>query len=279
MKKIYFSGILFTFLFLLYNFLVNLDKKPIFIKKQTILEKNIKEDESKEKLEKSIERINSRNKKIKSIIAEGIRIKVNQKTSVNVFGNLSMEKQKNFRLKIWHSMTGIEMDIGSNEEIFWFWSKRMTPPALYFAKHENTNKTMLKAPLNPMWIMQSLGLNSIDLKNKEFKKIEDNWAIVEKSISSTGDLVKIAILIDVNKDLILGNYLYDKNFKLIASSEIKNYTIDSKTNSLVPKDILIIWYDENISMECKFSKIQTNLSIKEQNWEKPFVKNSLEIGN
>lgn len=279
MKKIYFSGILFTFLFLLYNFLVNLDKKPIFIKKQTILEKNIKEDESKEKLEKSIERINSRNKKIKSIIAEGIRIKVNQKTSVNVFGNLSMEKQKNFRLKIWHSMTGIEMDIGSNEEIFWFWSKRMTPPALYFAKHENTNKTMLKAPLNPMWIMQSLGLNSIDLKNKEFKKIEDNWAIVEKSISSTGDLVKIAILIDANKDLILGNYLYDKNFKLIASSEIKNYTIDSNTNSLVPKDILIIWYDENISMECKFSKIQTNLSIKEQNWEKPFVKNSLEIGN
>ena len=190
-----------------------------------------------------------------------------------------MEKQKNFRLKIWHSMTGIEMDIGSNEEIFWFWSKRMTPPALYFAKHENTNKTMLKAPLNPMWIMQSLGLNSIDLKNKEFKKIEDNWAIVEKSISSTGDLVKIAILIDANKDLILGNYLYDKNFKLIASSEIKNYTIDSNTNSLVPKDILIIWYDENISMECKFSKIQTNLSIKEQNWEKPFVKNSLEIGN
>jgi hypothetical protein len=279
MKKIYFSGILFTFLFLLYNFLVNLDKKPIFIKKQTILEKNIKEDESKEKLEKSIERINSRNKKIKSITAEGIRIKVNQKTSVNVFGNLSMEKQKNFRLKIWHSMTGIEMDIGSNEEIFWFWSKRMTPPALYFAKHENTNKTMLKAPLNPMWIMQSLGLNSIDLKNKEFKKIEDNWAIVEKSISSTGDLVKIAILIDANKDLILGNYLYDKNFKLIASSEIKNYTIDSKTNSLVPKDILIIWYDENISMECKFSKIQTNLSIKEQHWEKPFVKNSLEIGN
>ncbi|RTK96685.1 MAG: hypothetical protein EKK64_03610 [Neisseriaceae bacterium] len=279
MKKIYFGGILFIFLSLLYNFIINLDKKPIFIKKQTILEKNLKEDEIEKKIKKSIQRINEKNQRVKSIIAENMFIKVNQRTSVSVFGNLTMEKPKNFRLKIWHSITGIEMDIGSNQDIFWFWSKRMNPPILYFSKHENINKTMLKAPLNPIWIMESLGLNSIDLKDKEFKKIEDKWAIIEKNKSSTGELVRIATLIDIERDLILGKYLYNNSFNLIASTEIKTTTIDPNTDSSIPKEILIIWYDENISMECKFSKIHTNLKIKEQTWERPFVKNSLEMGN
>lgn len=277
MKKIYFGIILSMSLFFLYNYIINSNKKPVFIKKEIILEKNIKEEKIKNDLSLAVERINKKNKKIKSILTENISIKINQKTSINVFGNLFMEKDKNFRLKIFHSFSGMEMDIGSNNEIFWFWSKRMTPPCLYFAKHENIKKTMLKAPLNPMWIMESLGLNYIETKNKEFKKIEDKWAIIEKSVASTGELVKIATLIDSEKDLILGKYLYDNNYNLIASSEIIKNQFDNYGNE-VPKEILIIWYEENISMKWNFHKIKVNLEIKEENWQMPFSKNKIEMG-
>ena len=33
------------------------------------------------------------------------------------------------------ALTGPEVDLGSNDELFWFWVRRNEPPAVYFARH------------------------------------------------------------------------------------------------------------------------------------------------
>ena len=39
------------------------------------------------------------------------------------------------RLQAETSATGPEVDLGSNEEVFWFWVNRNEPPAVYFDRH------------------------------------------------------------------------------------------------------------------------------------------------
>ena len=50
--------------------------------------------------------------------------------------NLAYEQPRNFRLLAQLSQfTGRELDMGSNDELFWFWIRRDTQPSVYFARH------------------------------------------------------------------------------------------------------------------------------------------------
>ena len=123
-----------------------------------------------------VNRINNKNKKINSILIKNMPIKAkNGRMTFKLTGDLAHSKDKFFRFIVTSKITGKEMDIGSNNDIFWFWSKRISPPALYFSKHEDLWKTNLKTPLNPAWMIESLNINLIDQNNQIiFKQDLDN---------------------------------------------------------------------------------------------------------
>src|SRR5215213_10982086 len=45
---------------------------------------------------------------------------------------IAYQRQRNFRLRAETAFTGPEIDLGSNNDLFWFWVKRNQPPALFF---------------------------------------------------------------------------------------------------------------------------------------------------
>lgn len=225
---------------------------------------------------KYIEEINEKNLKIKNISVEKIQIEL-QQLAIKTFGCLAMQKENNFRLKVW-TVFGLEMDVGSNDQHFWFWSKRMSNPALYYSKHENLNKTMLKTPLNPSWLIESLNFGKISIENIEISKFKNFWMIIQPRISALGEKVVVITLIDPQKMVVSGHYLYKNNF-LIASTEILEFTLDSKTNLLIPRKVLIIWHDEKISLKLELINAQINTSIQSQFWIMPDIKNKIDIGS
>src|ERR1017187_4932054 len=62
---------------------------------------------------------------------------------IRLSGMIYYENSKLFHLEL-SSFFGPELDIGSNNEYFWYWSRRDSEPGLHFAKHEDFYKSRMK---------------------------------------------------------------------------------------------------------------------------------------
>lgn len=272
MKKILLALFFICFLVLLYNFLTTPKIQPIYLSPSDQIYKQEKPKPIHEIYE-IVHKINENVSYIKNIYVENMPILLQQgQFTARVHGELAMEKDKFFRLKICHPLTGKEMDIGSNDQIFWFWSKRMKPSALYFSKHQNLNKTMLRSALNPNWLLESLNVGDINVENIEISKFNDFWAIIQSRIDSSGDNVTAMILVDPKKEIVLGRYLYNKNGKMMASTEYNEFI------NHIPHKILIIWYEEGITLTWDLENLKFNTNIDPTLWIIPNINNKIDMG-
>lgn len=109
--------------------------------------------------------VNFRNETIKSFSCSDMEVKLWEGgMRIRLQGSLYYEKPKGFRMRI-NSVFGEEVDLGSNDDVFWYWSRRNKRKGLYYAHHEDFQKTRLKTPFNPLFIRASLGLDLIHFEN------------------------------------------------------------------------------------------------------------------
>lgn len=272
MKKILLALAFFGTLAYLYWFLTMPRTTPVYLSPTDQISQQEKPQPVHE-IYDIINTINDRSSKIQSLYIAEMPIRLQQgNMTAKVYGELAMEKEKNFRLKVTHRLTGREMDIGSNSSYFWFWSKRMTPPALHYAKHEDLDKTMLRTALNPAWMMESLNVSPVDTENIEIGKFKDFWAAIQPRTSGTGEKVTVVTLIHPTQKVVVGRYLYNQDGKLIASTEYQDFS------GVIPRKILIMWYEEGITLDWDLSGVQTNVGINQQFWVMPDMRNKIDMG-
>lgn len=256
---IVFSG--FLSLYFIFKLKINLKNQE---------ESPIQEIEIKKTFPKNIpliQKINKSNSLINSVLIKSMPIKLkNGSMTFNLVGDLAHEKEKKFRFIVTSKITGREMDLGSNNDVFWFWSKRISPPALYFAKHEDLYKTNLKTPLNPSWMIESLNVEVIDQsKIKGFSENDEYISIFEKRISATGEECTLVTTIDKKTEEFLSRKLIDNNNKIIINTTYKENIIK------------IEWKDENVMMEWNVKGRQLNVSLPESMWIIPDYKKKINM--
>ena len=85
--------------------------------------------------------------------------------------NMALEPPLRFRLRV-TPITGTEVDLGSNEELFWMWVRRNQPPALYYCRHDQfaTSTARQILPVEPEWIVEasawSISIRAINPKDR-----------------------------------------------------------------------------------------------------------------
>lgn len=219
--------------------------------------------------------MNTKNAQIQNLIYNDLQIKIKSRFSANLQAALAVEKDKRFRMGV-QSFVGKEMDIGSNDVHFWFWSKRMNPPALHYAKHADIDKTLLKTPLNPMWLLECLGISEIKTQGVEIAQINGNWAIIEDRVSNNTPVTKVT-LIDRKNKRIIGHYLYNHEGKMEASAEVVEF--QNIENHDIPANMVIIWYSEGIRMEWNINDPIINKNIDSSTWEMPQMNQMIDMAN
>lgn len=205
-----------------------------------------------------IKKFNSINSKIKGLTCDSMQVNIlDGETNISAHGYIRYEKDKKFRMII-KTLLGKELDLGSNESIFWFWGKRSDEKGLFFAKHEDYFKTRLKTPFNPIWIMHSLGVDEIDEKNGIF--IENG--IIQESKDALGREISTTYLIDEN-NRVKQIQTSDLEGKLLISVFYTEYQGE------FPKEIMYHWHEENRAMKITFKNPReigaSNLKL----WEIP----------
>ena len=218
-----------------------------------------------------IDEINNRNAKISTFYAE-IEIDTKIKLTSQVF----YEKDKRFRMRTM-SRFGLEGDIGSNDTQFWFWSKRMNPPALYHADHKDYMKTTLKPLFDPNWLMQCFNISNINLSEANIGHQGNNIIVKKSKVGNLGSIVINIIFIDSINERILGNYLYSDQGKMIASAEVKEF--QNVDGFVIPKIIVINWQDEGLTFMWKLVNIKINKIINDKLWILPHTNNMVEMSS
>jgi hypothetical protein len=168
---------------------------------------------------------------------------------------IDYKKNLNFHMKI-YSFLGKELDLGSNEEIFWYWSKRDSPPIVYWSSHRDFIKTRLKDPFNPIFIKSTLCLDEIDTTGATIFEDQNNLMISKKQLNSLNQYVNFSILIDKNKKQISGFVLSDVGGDILVECQIVS-RIDN-----VPQEIIYYWKKENKKMRLFIEKYQINQNTK-----------------
>lgn len=210
-----------------------------------------------------VQKINARNANIGTFLAENMEVKIWERNMrFKLRGELFYKKDAFFRMKI-SSILGKEVDLGANDQVFWYWSRRDPQPGLYYARYEDYASTRLKTPFNPVFLRESLGLSQIETNNAQFISKDGFTSVSRVIINALGNQVIYSIFINEQLQRIEGCLITDLQYKPLASCEIQKFSGD------LPQRILFVWHEEDKVMLLEFDDPKVNVEIDDSQWELP----------
>jgi len=198
---------------------------------------------------------------ITSLAADDIKISIGR---LRVKGQLYFEGG-NLRLIV-NSFLGKEMDIGSNNDLFWFWSRRMRPQAVYFSNHDEVYRTSLRPIFNRDWIMDCFLFSRIQDHEGDFSFFRKDNLLYKVQLKKVSDEVFVYVITVVNviELHVIEKYMCDLNYSILAYIKYSNFDSDH-----IPRSIKVNWCEEDICMDWEIFNVQKNVSISDKIWEVP----------
>ena len=190
-------------------------------------------------LDRSIAVVNANSEKIQQLQSTGATIKVAGVPSLRA--SLSYERSRRFRLIADTSITGVELDMGSNDHEFWMWVKRNRPPAVYFCRHEEFQGSAVRdvLPIEPSWIAEALGVVYFDPRGRHdgpHHAGEGRLEIRSKVPTADGEVTKVTV-IHSRHGWVLEQHVFDVNGRHIASAIASHHRYDPGTGVTLPRHI------------------------------------------
>lgn len=212
-----------------------------------------------------IDTINAHNEEIRSLSCDDIRVHVSQGgIKLRLKAEVTYQKPRFFRM-VTKSLVGTELDIGSNNDLFWFWSRRMRPPILYYADHRDFYKTRMKTPFNPMFMMETLGLGKIDVTDAKAVEARDKYVVIRLAKNSIGQPIALFTYLNKQTARIDGIAVVNADGKLSASGEVLSWRNDA------PSQILYVWAEERTSMLLDLPNVTLNGVIDSTKFDLPNI--------
>jgi len=220
-----------------------------------------------------LETINKRNALIKNFSCTNAKFTVSSDGSkYNLTGTFYFEANRKLNMRV-NSWVGEEFFMGSNDVEFWFWSKRMQPAVLHFAKYRDYSKTRLKSVFNPTVVIESLGFQILNFqKPVTVVDVGEKLCLMEPMVDTLGATIVKMTFVKKNTYKIIGQIISDTNGKAIASSEILAW------NGELPKQILYNWHEEKRVMVLDMAEAKTNTQMNEKFWLRPNLRNAIDMG-
>jgi len=182
--------------------------------------------------------------------------------SNGIKAKLTYDKKNNQFQFIAFSNLGKEMDVGTNKDFFWFWSKRFDSK-LYYAQKNNIKKCNLKPQFNPNFLIKIVGLELIE------NVIQTNSGII-----AFQELDKMVYICNINQNPT--NHILYNNNKAIAFARI--LSVQAVGEYIVPKQVELNLPEEKLLINWTFKNIQIN-TLGDNKWNVPDIKPKILIGS
>jgi hypothetical protein len=184
---------------------------------------------------------------------------------IGLDGNLACQKPRDFRLRA-NVLGQPAVDLGSNEQEFWYWISKASPPYVYHCSYKNlaTSKVTVPFPFQPDMVMAALNMAEYDPKARyELKVQAKTLELIQETTSPTGQAVKRVtvfnrLLARSGEPQVLSHLLLDSRGKLICRANVERVTTDRTSGGIIPTRVMIEWPAQSVSMKLMLSDVQAN---------------------
>lgn len=165
------------------------------------------------------------------------------------------------------TLTGREIDFGSNESLFWLWVRRLPEKEMYYCRHDQFPNCPVRSmfPIEPSWLIEALGIvefSPSELHEGPFPTEDGNLMIVSHRQTSTGRFSKRTI-VGGKTGWVLRQEMYSPQNELVAIALSSDHRYDTKTG---------IVYARKVEVQCQGAegKMTIDLGVPTFNSQTPF---------
>jgi hypothetical protein len=188
-----------------------------------------------------IQVVNDNSNKIRSLFTTDATLTVPDAPSLKM--SLAVERPKRLRMRAETALTGPELDIGSNDERFWFWIRRAPPPTVYYCRHEQFAASAAKqfVPVEPQWLLDAICTASFDpsLQHSPPQRNANGRLEIRTTVPTASGTMSKTTVVDEARGWVLEQHLYDERGQLIASALTNRHWRDPASGAVVPQEIEI----------------------------------------
>jgi hypothetical protein len=156
---------------------------------------------------------------------------------------IAIERPRKLRMKAGTQLLGPELDLGSNNELFWLWAARLPDSSVFFARHDQfaASRARQMLAVEPAWLIEALGLVEIDpasVIEGPYADGADRLKLRTTLATAGGQHTRLLIL--HNKYAwVLEQHVYDEQGQLVASAFNSNHEYRAIDGVSLPKKIAV----------------------------------------
>ena len=202
-------------------------------------------------LDQLILALNERTKRINQLKTD---VRVSMDGAPTMRGTLLLERPKRLRMKA--GIAGLNgVDIGSNNERFWIWTKVPMPgqpPTLMYARHIDfeTSAIRRQIPLDPAWLIDGLGsveFKPTDQHSGPFRRPDGRLEVHSFRQTAVGQNIRTCVIDSRTGDVVQQSF-YDKSGELIAFlNSIEHRYYEDEQVSLPQRVVLNVVEGDKVS--------------------------------
>jgi hypothetical protein len=188
---------------------------------------------------------------------------------------VACEPPRRFRLQAQTAITGPELDIGSNEDLFWLWLRQHKPPVVAFCRHDQYAQSAARRllPIRADWMPEMLGLVTFRPEDRHQGPfpLADGRLEIRSTISlPDGELLKSTIL-DGTTGLVAEQHLFTAAGERLASVRTSRHRVDPPSGAALPHLVEVSWPASGVDFTIELASIVTNSSAGDpgQLWQMP----------
>jgi hypothetical protein len=208
--------------------------------------------------------VNQNSARIHSLSATGASITIPDTMNLPILtANIAAERPGRFRLTAGTAITGQEIDLGSNDQLFWMWVRRNQPPAVYFCRHDQFANSAIRQmmPIEPAWLLAALGMVDIDpasVYDGPLARGDGKVEIRSWLPSASGRLTRVMV-IDASRAWVVEQHVYDPSGQtLIASAVTESHRYYPAEQVSLPQRISLRLPTAGLAMKIDLGTVQIN---------------------
>lgn len=208
---------------------------------------------------------------LKTLRCDEVRVTCRQGIqAVDLDARMICQQPRNFRMTA-NFLGKPEVDLGSNEQEFWYWIRRGDPAQIY-CRYQDLDAGQVRImpfPFQPDWVLETLGMGQYgpashyQLDTSDPNKLK----LIERTKSPQGKPVQKVIVFNRRPaqapepqitDFILVD---EESNKEICSAHVLASQIDPGTGGMYPKRLELSWPEQRLSLKLDLTAATAGVQI------------------